>query len=460
MSTTTEYGADEPRVAATTGGRGEETLRVALALAVSAGLTFVFTALSTRLLGARDGADFLAGVFALSFVVTAAGPLGGTVARSSAIQRALGTSHEAVGLHRAVARMAAAASAIAAGLLFVAFGFLREPGAIDPAPLAFRATMAATGALLVGLTVLRGLLRGLARFRAFNEGLLLESGVRLLSGLVLVALLRTASAGVVGYLLGGSAALLVGWRRVAPSIPRASRAREGAESTLAFVAPMMVMALAHATGQNLDVLVVRGFAAPEEAAAYGVAAVLAQLGTLVLTPFGTTLLPRAAALHARDDASPGDWNGLLLHHVGWYVAATLPLVVVFGSGGTWLVSAIFGPEFAQGGRLLLPVTLSIVLGGCAMLVTQCLAAEGRFGFLVPYCAGPLAAFAWILVRTPSPYEVAWSLCVAKIVTCAFLLAIFARRERNVRPSTASVAGSRADDLGPQASGTGRTGMDA
>ena len=227
-----------------------------------------------------------------------------------------------------------------------------------------------------------------------------------------------------------------------------------------FVAPMMVMALAHATGQNLDVLVVRGFAAPEEAAAYGVAAVLAQLGTLVLTPFGTTLLPRAAALHARDDASPGDWNGLLLHHVGWYVAATLPLVVVFGSGGTWLVSAIFGPEFAQGGRLLLPVTLSIVLGGCAMLVTQCLAAEGRFGFLVPYCAGPLAAFAWILVRTPSPYEVAWSLCVAKIVTCAFLLAIFARRERNVRPSTASVAGSRADDLGPQASGTGRTGMDA
>ena len=38
----------------------KEKVRVAFALAASAGLTFVFTALSTRLLGARDGWNYLA----------------------------------------------------------------------------------------------------------------------------------------------------------------------------------------------------------------------------------------------------------------------------------------------------------------------------------------------------------------------------------------------------------------
>jgi O-antigen/teichoic acid export membrane protein len=411
-------------------------------------MTLVFTTLSSRMLGPRAAADFFTGVFVLAFALTAAGPLGGTAARFAARHRVRGEVEALRALPVSLSLVAAMAVVGVLGLLGLAFaGGAFAPESLSPA---WWGVTLWTSIVLVFVALARGMLRGLGRFGAFNESVLVESGCRLALGLCLVGALRSAAAGLAGYAIAATLSLLLAARQVRRAIGSGPRTRPEPGRHLGFLLPMAAMAFAHAAFQNLDVLVVRGLFDPAEAGAYGAAAVLAHTATMLLTPFSTTLLPDAARLHGENGALQRDGVRLLARHVAGYLAVCLPLLLVFALAGEWLMTLLYGSAFSAGGAWLPILTASVVSGGLGLLVMQCLAAQGRFGFLLPYGLGVIGAFGWIAQTASSPAGIAGVLVVGKLATLGVLVGLFLRSLSGAGTGAAAKAHA-APGVGPLAS---------
>ena len=439
------------------GSLDRDLVSVGLTLCATTVLTLAYTTLGTRLLGPSAAGDFLAVVFLLAFVVQAAGPLGGTASRFAAQYVEHGRLDALSGLSNDLVRLTLrlllwlAAPVVALGAFGVSVG-----GAASGA---LWVLAVAAAVILTFVTLDRGLLRGLSRFSTFNKTLVVESGSRFVFGLALLLLFRSTWAAVGGYVVGAAFALAFTRRRLSVEIGGSAKAipdRPGSEGELfRFLAPMAVVAAAYGAVQNLDVLIVRhGF--PGQAAAYGASAVLAHVATMLVTPFSTTLLPRAAALHGRHGALGREAVVQLLRHASGYVALCVLAAGAFALAGDGLVVGLYGPDFADGGAWLAPLTASIALGGVCLLATQSLAAHGCFGFLAPVLVSCVLGLAAVFGWAATPASVISGLFAVKLVLLALLAWPLSRAYRADRRSTSGPpnAGSPSPDTAIEAGGIG------
>jgi O-antigen/teichoic acid export membrane protein len=396
------------------------------------GLGLLWSALAVRSLGAAVAADYLAAAFLLQAVHMATFPLGNTATQLVATWQAQGQPGKVWSLlawlrgQLAVVLLVATALGAAGYVLLVDRLHFAEPIAL------------ALGLLAAGWTLAtnlsRGLLRGLAADKPLLTSYQAEAGLRLLAGAALLWVLPRASVAVAAHGLGLLASIAVAWwglRRALPTRPDVLPALLPGE-VRAVLLPMVALSVADAVWQNLDVLAAKHLLAGADAGAYGAAAVLSRLFSVLAQPFALLIVPElVAAAHGQTGSSSGRRLAGLLGTFA-VLAAGLLLVLALWSGP--LTQLVYGRDFAAAAPLLWPQALGALAGQVAMLLGQALVATHRRGYL-PLHAGGLLLLAWVLGLPAAGLDLAWRQAAVKgLFAIALAVLWWLQRHTTSRPA--------------------------
>ena len=356
-----------------------------LALSVIAGnvIALAFTIVFARVLGASDYGSLAALLSAFIILMVPGSALQIAVARHVSTSLASGDAQAGAGVrrwlgHLLLATAVVALAAIPLRQLLAAVLNVEEDWAAAAVPL--------TAMLWMLVSVERGALQGLQRYRLVGWSIIGEAGARLAFALLLVGI----GLDVTGAFLGSVLSLVAVGLVLAGPLFRHVPHGEGIplRDLLAGAwAPVIGLMLLFAL-QELHVIVVKHEASGDAAGSYAVAAVAAKAIIWVAVGLGMYLLPEAARrVRGGEDARP-----ILLSTLALIAAAAVPMVLVYAVAAKPLLGAVFGEDLTQASGALPWLALAMALLACAYLAVQYLLAIGRRSFI-----GVLAAAAAVEV---------------------------------------------------------------
>src|SRR4051812_36612005 len=340
-----------------------------------------FIALAYTIVFARvlhsSGYGSLAALVATFLILSVPGTaLQVTVAREVSRAHADGERHPAAGVWGWLRTLAI----VTVGVTLVSV-VLREPIArlIGVPDLPWAAAAAApAGCLWLILSVERGALQGLQRYKLVGLSLIAEAGARLLAGLVLVGVGLSVTGAFLGTIvsIGTVAGLLT-----LPLLRAAGAHHEHHESPLRQLlgrawAPVAALSLI-AVIQNVDVIVVKHVAEKHAAGAYAAAAVVGKGVIWVAVGLGLYLLPEAA----RRTRMGVDARPVLVRTLVLVTAVSVPAVLLYVVASKPLLTAVFGPAYVGGAAALPVLAIAMSFLACAYLSVQYLLALERANFL-------------------------------------------------------------------------------
>lgn len=398
---------------------------LATAVIASNAIALAFTIVFARLLGA-DGYGSLAALLSAFIILMVPGSaLQVAVAREVSTAVADGTAAGA-GVRRWVGRLLAAALAVA---VVAAAGRSALAAAIGVESEWAAAAVPVTAMLWAVLSVQRGALQGLRRYRPLALSVVAEAGLRLAFGLLLVA----AGLGVTGAFLGTAVALatlgVVLWALLEPLLPK----REAAPSRLRDLlaqswAPVLGLTLLFAL-QEVHVIVMKHEASADVAGSWAVAAVAAKAIIWVAVGLGLYLLPEAA----RRSREGGDARPVLARTLALIAAAALPLVAVFALLAEPLLAAVFGEDLTGAAGALPWLGMAMALLACAYLSVQYLLALGQASFIWVLGVAATAEIALLAVVGTDLTTAAVALMALQLLCAGALLGLSLRR-RSIVPT--------------------------
>jgi glycosyltransferase involved in cell wall biosynthesis/O-antigen/teichoic acid export membrane protein len=243
------------------------------------------------------------------------------------------------------------------------------------------------GCLWLILSVQRGALQGLQRYKLVGGSLIVEASARLLAGLVLVG----AGMGVTGAFLGTIVSIgTISGLLMLPLLRAAGPHGDHHESPLRDLigrawAPVAGLALI-AVLQNIDVIVVKHIAEKHAAGAYAAAAVIGKGIIWVAVGLGLYLLPEAA----RRTRMGLDARPVLVRTLALVAAVSLPAVLLYVAAARPVLMAIFGRSYVSAAGALPWLAVAMSLLACAYLSVQYLLALERANFLWALAAAAIA----------------------------------------------------------------------
>lgn len=244
--------------------------------------------------------------------------------------------------------------------------------------------------MLVGLG--RGVLRGLQRFGAYNINTLVESGSRLLVGLLLLSWVVSVNAGLAAYVVALVVTLLVSVGQLRSVWSGRQRQTLDGGAVRRFTIPIFATMLAYAAFHNLDMLLVKHFFSATDAGIYGAAFNLARVMAIIVTPFSTLLVPLLTALHTQGRPM---WGSFL--RVATFFCLIALCVIVFLGLFAHQIFRLFTPEYASGAALLLPLAMVRLVGFLSFLIAMSGAAVNRFAFLCVFIPGLIVQIAFLSI---------------------------------------------------------------
>jgi O-antigen/teichoic acid export membrane protein len=359
-------------------GRSDTGRAAGLAAAVMAAnfIALAYTIVFARMLHSSGYGSLAALVSAFLILSVPGSALQMTVAREVSQAVAAGERYPAAGVWGwlttlgGVAVVATIVSILCRDLIAHAVGVADLPWAASAAIPA--------GCLWLILSVQRGTLQGLQRYKLVGFSLVGEATMRLLAGLVLVAF----GAGVTGAFLGTALSIgLVAGALTVPLLRAAGPHGEHHERPLRQLlgrawAPVAALALI-AILQNIDVIVVKHVADKDDAGAYAAASVIAKGVIWVAVGLGLYLLPEAA----RRTRMGVDARPVLVRTLVLVVVVAAPAVLLYIVAAEPLLTAVFGEAYASGAGALPVLAIAMSMLACAYLSVQYLLALERASFL-------------------------------------------------------------------------------
>ena len=394
-------------------------------------IALITTVVFARLLGASGYGSLGALLAAFVILMVPGSALQATVAREVSHELGAGSDVAGAGVHRWMTHLGVAFVGIC-GLAVV----FREPIAaavgVPETPWAAAATLP-TGWLWLMLSVQRGALQAVQRYRLVGLTLVGEAALRLAIGIGLVLL----GLGVTGAFLGTGIALgllvvlySVPLRRLLPP-PRDHTARlrvPGMRHLINRARLPVVAFVLIAVLQHVDVIIVKHVAEPDLAGSYAAASVAAKAVIWLAMGLGFYLLPEAVRrTQAGEDARP-----ILLRTLGLLAVVALPLIVFYALLAAPLLEIVFGPGLtaAAGALALLSGAMALLAGG--YLAVQYLLALGRWSFIL-ILAGAAALELLVLPRVGTELvQVALVLLVLQLAVATGLLLTAVRSSRAPR----------------------------
>jgi glycosyltransferase involved in cell wall biosynthesis/O-antigen/teichoic acid export membrane protein len=292
------------------------------------------------------------------------------------------------------------------------------------------------GCLWLILSVQRGALQGLQRYRLVGASLVVEAAARLAAGLALVG----AGMGVTGAFLG--TAVSVGLVALALSFPLLRAAgphREHQERPLRDLvgrawAPVAALSLI-AVLQNIDVIVVKHVAQDDTAGAYAAAAVVAKGVIWVAVGLGLYLLPEAA----RRTRMGLDARPVLVRTLTLVGIVGLPAVLLYTVAARPLLETVFGPDYGRAAGALPWLAVAMTLLACAYLSVQYLLALERANFLWALGVAAVAEPLVLQAIGSRLTAVALGLLAVQLLLAAVVLSLGFRSAASPRASGAPAA---------------------
>lgn len=362
-----------------------------LSAGVSAVLTIGYIIYAGRALGPAEYADFSAGLSVIYLFSLAMSPVTPTIAR-------LVTRYAARGDIAAVASLRGESLkrmmtyGVVAGLLLIAAAFPLS------AALNFRTVWPLVLALLAALlfallSVDRGVLHGLMRFRTHNVNTLLEAGVRAAGAIVLLQWARNATAALLSYAVALLLAEIVIAARFASEWRHVPRINVDWSEMKRLTVPMTILMLSIAVFQNGDVLAVKRWFAAGEAGVYGAASAVARAFGVIFVPLYVLAGPLLTSSYEAGRPIRGQTLQLCAVFVG-LSAIPLALFVIWPDR---IMTALYGVPYAGAGPLVARLGGVAIITYTALMLAQALITVGDFRFLSVYAAGAAIQIAVLAV---------------------------------------------------------------
>ena len=346
------------------------------AAGASAILTIGYLIYVGRVLGPAEYAEFSTALSFVYFFAIVFSPLTPAIARVVARRVTRGDEASVPSMRRGIIRPLTGALAAAALLMawpMVGLSRLLNFSSSVPLLLAF-----ATALIFTIVSADRGFLQGLFRFGTYNASLLVESIGRIVVGL---AVLRLVSHSASGALAGYVAAVVIA-EAVNAAVLRDRRENRAPGAVdwpelRRLVLPMMMLMIAAAACQNLDMIAVKRWFSPEFAGQYGAASALAKMFGVVFTPLYVLTGPVLTQHHERGEKLTRPALRIAAIFVG-LSSAGLTLLLVRGEE---VVRLLFGAAFTGQAWVAVHLGTVSVLLHTSLLLTQVFITIHDFRFL-------------------------------------------------------------------------------
>jgi O-antigen/teichoic acid export membrane protein len=236
----------------------------------------------------------------------------------------------------------------------------------------------ATALIFTIVSADRGFLQGLFRFGAYNASLLVESIGRIVVGL---AVLRLVSRSATGALIGYVAAVVIA-EAVNAAVLRDRREDHAPEAVdwpelRRLVLPMMMLMIAAAACQNLDMIAVKRWFSPDFAGQYGAASSLAKMFGVVFTPLYVLAGPLLTQHHERGETLTRP----ALRIAAIFVGISSAGLVLLLTRGEDVVRLLFGAAFTGQAWVAVHLGTVSVLLHTSLLLAQVFITMHDFRFL-------------------------------------------------------------------------------
>jgi glycosyltransferase involved in cell wall biosynthesis/O-antigen/teichoic acid export membrane protein len=357
-----------------------------------------------------------------------------TVAREVSRSVAAGESYPAAGVWGWL-RTLAVVTVVATVVSILCRSLIADLVGVPDLPWAAAAAIPA-GCLWLIVCVQRGALQGLQRYKLVGTSLVGEAAMRLVAGLVLVAL----GAGVTGAYLGTLVAIgFVAGALTVPLHRAAGPHSEHHERRLRELlrrawAPVVALALI-AVLQNIDVIVVKHVAEKHAAGAYAAAAVVGKGIIWIAVGLGLYLLPEAA----RRTRMGMDARPILVRTLALVGLVSVPAVLLYVVAAEPVLVAVFGKAYAAGAGALPVIAIAMTLLSCAYLSVQYLLALERANFLWALALAAIAEPLVLQAMGSRLTAVAVGLLVVQTLLATVILSLGFRSHAAPRASGATAA---------------------
>ena len=399
----------------------KRTFELIAAAGIAALLTIGYLVYAGRVLGPAEYADFSAALSVIYFFGVALSPIAPTLARIAARRAARREEGAVATLRNAVVRRVV----VACGIVVLI--------AIAAAPaiarwLHFRTAAPLIAAFIAGLLFAivsadRGVLQGLMLFRSYNANVILEAAIRAGGAIfVLRAMSSSAATALASYVAGLAVAEVV----ISFSLRRRWRGLEPAPidwgEIRSLAGPLLLLMIAAAAFQNLDMLAVKRWIPAEDAGRYGAAMTVARSFAVVFVPLYVLSGPLLSTARERGErvVLPAVRLALL------YVAICLPALLALALWPETLIGWLFGAGFTGLGSAVVVLSGIVILIHTSLLLVQVSITFDDFRFLAVYAIGVIAevvGLALFHTRVTEILMVAWvtQVGVLTAVACGMIL---------------------------------------
>lgn len=352
------------------------TAQTLAAAGIAAVLTLGYIVYSGRELGPQQFADLSAALALIYFFSLVASPLTPTVARVVARLAVRGDVVGVAVIRRAVLTRIFRWGSIAFVAALAVSPFLARALHFRAAATVVLAFCCVFSFLL--LSTDRGVLQGLLRFREYNANTVLEAAIRFGGAVGLILLVaRSAVPAMISYV----AALVIAEVLIASRFGREWRHLPSTSIDWTefdrLARPMMWFMAAIAVFQNADMLAVKRWFPAIDSGAYGAASSLARVVGVIFVPLNALAGPVLTAAHETKQRITG--TGLRLTAT-LLVLTSVPLAL-FAIWPRTIVTALYGPAFAEAATVVAPLTGVAVITYTAIMLAQVPITLGDFAFL-------------------------------------------------------------------------------
>lgn len=355
------------------------TLEAIFAAGVSAALTLGYVIFVGRALGPVEYADFSASLSLIYLFAIALTPITPTLSRIVATLAVRENWAAIRGVRRDVMRRAAM---WLGGLTIVVFAVspLLARGFNFQSP--FTISLAILAAVLFALlSIDRGVLQGLMRFRQYNLNILIESSLRCFGAILLFIVIRkSTNLALASYV----AAIAIAEATLALRLRREWRTTEQLPADWKQISrlalPMFGLMICVAIFQNADMLAVKRWLTPEESGLYGAATALAKGFSVLFVPLYVLSGPLLSALHE----SQRPLLGTILRFEAWFLALCAAPLFIYAMLPDAILRLLYGEAFIGAAPLLLPLAGVSIITHSALMLAQLLITVHDFRFLRVY----------------------------------------------------------------------------
>ncbi len=219
-----------------------------------------------------------------------------------------------------------------------------------------------------------GTLQGIQHFFGLGSVQILQSFLRLVFAIVLVAAGLQATGAVVALPLGSTVALGLALWLLLPYFRAPQPQVLPGPISWRFSLYTLIGLLAFAIMVNVDAIIVRRLFGDAAAEAYGPVVTLGKMNLFIPLGIGLVLFPKATQRHA----AGRDSRPVLLMALGATLLPGLILTVFYYLFPGWIVQTVFGPAYADPGILLALVGLATTLyAGVSIWLNYALSLERR-----------------------------------------------------------------------------------